>query len=162
MGRHYFAHPDESANDENTGFYGPLGIEDGSRHNGPVFRVSEWQDGREFQAGEVVTLCDNLLFLLSCYSKGEILRKPRRIAFYGLIQRPCGYPVKCRQIQVQNNAVSPDGEDPPGDVFLPKGRQQSVGFWFQVLDHAVENFNSCARFEMSASRCPLKTAGTRE
>jgi hypothetical protein len=34
------------------------------------------KDGREFQAGEVVTLCDNLLFLLRCYPKGEILRKP--------------------------------------------------------------------------------------
>jgi len=37
--------------------------------------------------------------------------------------------------------VSPDGENPLGEFFLPKGRQQFVGLWFQVLDHAVEKFN---------------------
>ena len=41
--------------------------------------------------------------------------------------------------------MASDGEDPLGDIFHPKTRQQCVGLWFQLLDHVVAKFNYCAR-----------------
>ena len=56
--------------------------------------------------------------------------------------------------------MAPDGENPLGDIFHPKARQQCVGLLFQILDHAVASFNYCARFDMSASYACLQVAGT--
>jgi hypothetical protein len=91
----------------------------------------------------------------------EILREPVHIPMDGLIEGLCRDVVEFRKVNVQHDAMTPDGENPLVDIFLPKARHRCVGLWFQIPDHAVAMFNYCARFKMSAGRCPLKTAGTR-
>ena len=98
-----------------------------------------------FQAVEPVTNCDQFGLFFRRKPKGEIHRETVRVSFDGLIQGLRRDAVYFSQVCVDHYAMAPDGEDPLGDVSLPKGRQPCVGLRFQILDHAVARFNYCAR-----------------
>src|SRR5512143_4167640 len=114
-------------------------------HDHTVFAEGEGCCGRMFQAIEPVTNCDQFSFFFRRKPKGEIHREAVRVSFDGLVQGLCRDAVYFSQICIDNYAMPPDGEDPTGDAYLPKGWQQCVGMRFQILAHAVGSFNYCAQ-----------------
>jgi hypothetical protein len=73
--------------------------------------------------------------------KHEIFRESSRVPSNCLIQSFRCYTVEFRKVNVEHDTMAPDGENPLGDTFRPKARQQCVGLRLQIPDHAVAIFN---------------------
>jgi hypothetical protein len=64
----------------------------------------------EFEPMKVVAICDYILLFISRKLKNEILRESFPVAFYLLIQAPCGNAGQLGQVCVQHHPLSPEGE----------------------------------------------------
>jgi hypothetical protein len=66
----------ECPHNKNTHFDGARRIENCCSHNGAMFGEGVGQPRRELEVGEVVTICDHLLFLAGVDLKHKIRREP--------------------------------------------------------------------------------------
>ena len=64
------------------------------------------QGRREFQLGEVVTICDHLLLLFVGEAEHEVGGKAARVAFDRLIQGLRRNIIKLRQVRVQHDPLA--------------------------------------------------------
>jgi hypothetical protein len=77
----------------------------------PVFGKRVGHSTGEFQPGEVVTICDHLLFLGLGQLKPEIAGEPLKISFDRLIERLRVGPVKLGQVGVKQHPLPTDQKD---------------------------------------------------
>ena len=116
-----FAHSNKRTDDVNTGFDGPFGIEDRSRHDGTVLREGEREGSRMFQAIEPVAICDQFGFFLSRQPEGEILREPHSITLDLLVEPLRRNAIDFRKVSVQYDAVASNCMNSLGNILRPKG-----------------------------------------
>jgi hypothetical protein len=91
-----------------------------------MFGESPGEHRGEFQALEVVTICDHLEFLGLGQLKEEIGGEPGFIAFDSLVEDFGGHGVKLGQIGIKHHFFTPQSENPGCDPFLDKG------FWLRI------------------------------
>jgi hypothetical protein len=70
---------DKGSHYKDTHFDSTRAIQDARSHDGAVFGKDAWQVWRKFEPGEVITFCDDLLFLFLCQHEGKSTGKRSRL-----------------------------------------------------------------------------------
>ncbi len=77
---------DKGSHYKDTHFDSTRAIQDARSHMRAVFGKDAWQVWRKFEPGEVITFCDDILFLFLCQHEGKIDWKTFEITLNCLIE----------------------------------------------------------------------------